>query len=48
MYKKMTNEDIKVLKTFVEKENFLVGEEISKDFCKDELGTVSGTPEIMM
>lgn len=48
MYKKITKEDIQILETFVEKENFLVGDEISLDFGKDELGTVTGTPEVMM
>lgn len=48
MYKKITKEDLNVLKTFVEEENFFVGDEISKDYGKDELGTVSGTPDVMM
>lgn len=48
MYKKITNEDIQVLETFVDKENFLVGSQISDDFGKDELGTVTGNPDVMM
>lgn len=47
-YNKITNNDLEFLKTLVPEENFLVGKEISKDFHKDELGTVTGEPDVMM
>ncbi len=47
-YNKVTLKDIKYLKTLVEDGECLVGDEILEDFGKDELGTVSGKPEIML
>lgn len=47
-YNKITKEDIEFLKKIVPAEDFLVGEEISPDFGKDELGTVTKMPDVMM
>lgn len=47
-YNKVTKDDINYLKTIVEDGECLVGNEIAEDFNKDELGTVSGKPEIML
>ena len=48
VYNKVTQKDIEYLKTIVEVEDFVCGEDISEDYGKDELGTVTGTPEVMM
>lgn len=47
-YNKITNQDIAYLKTIVDQQDFFEGSEISEDFGKDELGTVSGKPDVMM
>ncbi len=47
-YKKVDLDDIKYLSSLVDEESIVVGEQISEDFGKDELGTVSGTPEAMI
>ncbi|MCM1260876.1 MAG: FAD-binding oxidoreductase [Prevotella sp.] len=47
-YNKITNQDIAYLKTIVDQQDFLEGDAISEDFGKDELGTVSGKPDVMM
>ena len=47
-YNKVTNKDLEYLKTLVPSEDFVAGEEISEDFHKDELGTVTGTPDVML
>ena len=48
MYNKITNKDIEYLKTIVPSEDFLCGDEISADYGKDELGTVTHMPDVMM
>ncbi len=47
-YNKVTSKDLEYLKTLVPSEDFVAGEEISEDFHKDELGTVTGTPDVML
>ena len=47
-YNKVTNKDLEYLKTLVPSEDFVAGGEISEDFHKDELGTVTGTPDVML
>ncbi len=47
-YNKINQEDLAYLKTLVDEENFLCSDEISEDFHKDELGTVSGKPDVML
>lgn len=47
-YNKITSQDIAYLKTIVDQQDFLEGDAISEDFGKDELGTVSGKPDVMM
>ena len=48
MYKKIDKNDIDILKSLVKPGNALIGNEISEDYHKDELGTVKGTPEIVL
>lgn len=47
-YNKVTSKDLEYLKILVPSEDFVAGEEISEDFHKDELGTVTGTPDVML
>ena len=47
-YNKVTSKDLEYLKTLVPSGDFVAGEEISEDFHKDELGTVTGTPDVML
>lgn len=47
-YNKVTKDDIEYLKSLVEDGECLVGDGISEDFGKDELGTVTGHPEVML
>lgn len=48
VYNKVTNKDLEYLKSIVSSEDFVYGENISEDYGKDELGTVTGTPEVML
>ena len=48
MYNKVTSQDIEFLKTIVPAEDVIVGDAISPDFGKDELGTVSNMPEVLV
>ncbi len=48
MYKKIDNEDIAVIRSFVSADRVFVGEEISPDYAHDELGGVSAMPEILV
>ena len=48
MYNKVTLKDIEFLKSVVPAEDVIVGEAISPDFGKDELGTVSNMPEALV
>lgn len=48
VYNKVTNKDLEYLKSVVSTEDFVCGEDISEDYGKDELGTVTGTPEVML
>lgn len=47
-YNKITPKDINYLKTIVDEGDILVGNEISEDFGKDELGTIKGNPDVML
>lgn len=47
-YKKVTAEDLEYLQSIVNSEDFIVGRNISEDYGKDELGTISGIPEVMI
>lgn len=47
-YNKITEKDLAYLKTLVSEEDFICGDEISEDFHKDELGTVTGAPDVML
>ncbi len=47
-YNKITKADLEYLKTLVAPEDFVAGSEISEDFHKDELGTVTGAPDVML
>lgn len=44
-YKKINQEDLKELKTYVTEDRLLIGDQIEKDFSHDELGTVSAYPD---
>lgn len=48
MYNKVTTEDLEFLKSIVSAEDFVSGEDISEDYSKDELGTVTGHAEVMI
>ncbi len=48
MYKKIDNNDIKYLKSIFEEGYALFGDEINKDYGKDELGTVSHMPDALV
>lgn len=47
-YNKINQEDLDYLKTIVSEEDLIWGTNISEDFTKDELGTVTGKPEVML
>lgn len=47
-YNKITKADLEYLKTLVPSEDFIAGNDISEDFHKDELGTVTGCPDVML
>ena len=48
MYKKIDQNDIKYLKSLFEEGYALFGNEISKDYAHDELGTVSNMPDALL
>lgn len=48
MYKKIDNKDIAFFESVVSKDRVLVGENISEDYAKDELGTVKNMPEVVV
>ena len=48
MYKKIDQKDIKYLKSLFEEGYALFGEEISKDYGHDELGTVANMPDALV
>ena len=48
MYKKIDNNDIEYLKSFIPQERIIVGEEISHDFAHDELGGIESMPEVLI
>ncbi len=48
MYKKVENVDIEYLKSFIPKERIFVGEEISKDYGHDELGSIEKMPDVLI
>ncbi|MGD9605060.1 MAG: FAD-binding oxidoreductase [Bacilli bacterium] len=48
MYHKINNEDINFLKGFIPEDNIIIGEDISEDYGKDEMGTVSAKPEVVI
>lgn len=47
-YKKVDEKDIEYLRTLVDADRILVGDEISEDYSHDELGTVANYPEVLM
>src|SRR5690554_398655 len=48
MYKKIDNLDLEFLKSVTSSDRVMVGEEISEDYAKDELGTVKNFPEVVV
>lgn len=48
MYKKIDTKDLKTLSSLVSAGSALIGEDISEDYYKDELGTVKGIPDIVL
>ncbi len=48
MYKKIDKEDIKTIKTIFGEENCFIGDDILKEYAKDEMGTVFSYPEILV
>lgn len=48
MYKKVDNNDISYLKSFIPSERILVGNEISHDFAHDELGGIESMPDVLI
>ena len=47
-YKKVTQEDIDFLKTFIPPENLFFGDQISEDYAHDELSEVRSYPEALV
>ena len=47
-YKKVDEKDVEYLRTLVDADRILVGDEISEDYSHDELGTVAKYPEVLM
>ncbi len=47
-YKKVDEKDVEYLRTLVDADRILVGNEISEDYSHDELGTVANYPEVLM
>lgn len=48
MYKKIDNKDLAYFKTFLKEENVISGDAIDDIYSKDELGTVSNFPEVVL
>ena len=48
MYKKIDENDVQYLKSFIPQDRILVGEEISHDFAHDELGGIESMPEVVI
>lgn len=48
MYKKIDENDINYFRSFIESARINIGDEISEDFSKDELGTVKNHPEMVI
>lgn len=48
LYKKIDEKDIAYLKTLVDSKSFFYKDQIADDYCKDEIGTVVGVPEVLM
>jgi len=48
MHKKIDNYDIEYFKSIVGNDRVLTGNQISKDYAKDELGTVKNMPEVVI
>lgn len=48
MYKKIDQTDIKHFSSFISSDRIIVGEAISEDYAKDELGTVKNMPEVVL
>lgn len=47
-YKKVDEKDVEYLRTLVDADRILVGDEISEDYSHDELGTVANYPEVLI
>lgn len=47
-YKKVDEKNVEYLRTLVDADRILVGDEISEDYSHDELGTVANYPEVLM
>lgn len=48
MYKKIDSKDIKFLTDVVGSDNIIVGNDISEDYAKDELGTIKSHPDVVI
>lgn len=48
MYKKIDNQDISFLKSFIPNERIVIGDNISHDFAHDELGGIEAKPEVLV
>lgn len=48
MYKKIDENDINYLRSFLPKERILTGDEISNDYAHDELGGIESLPEVLI
>ena len=47
-YRKMTKEDVAVLRGIVGEDNVLAGDQISVDYAHDELGGIEKMPEALV
>ena len=48
MYKKIEQKDIDYILSFISKDHLFIGNQISEDYSKDELGTVKKHPELVV
>ncbi|MDD3349191.1 MAG: FAD-binding oxidoreductase [Bacilli bacterium] len=48
MYKKIDIKDIEFFKSFIDQDRIIVGKDIAEEYGKDELGTITSHPEVVL
>jgi len=48
MYKKIDQKDIKFFQSFISEDRLIIGDDIAEEYGKDELGTVTSHPEVVI